>query len=212
MGNISEQPKREYKEVTCSKCGFVHSSNDKECPNCGYSKFREVSKIVLTLTIILGIIVSLCFLFIKVNNLETRLTNLENALTNIDQTSDSVSITSLDYFQKQLIKDGDNLKELPANANGEYLIYAMQYDCSACEEANVYVYDFLAAGYPDYIPVYFITPEEAPTIFDEQLNCEATPTLYRVKDGEIVNSQVGVDEVYYMFDEIVKEANSSISE
>ena len=202
--------KRKYRNITCKKCGTVYPSLYKECPECGYSFKRQFIKITITVTLILLILASQIFLIIRVNKLENKVTDLEAKLTSAlsGQAATDADLTGLEYYQKNLIYDGANLSAF----GDEYLIYALQDGCSACAEANQYIYNYLYYGYPDYIPMYFVTPDSANSIFFDTLNCESTPTLYRLKKGEVAEKAVGVDDVFTMLDKIVQEAQSSESE
>ena len=207
----TETKVRTYKEIKCKRCGYTHSSNDRECPNCGFSVIRELLKIIIAVLIAAMVIGSITFLIIRVNKLETSVKDLTEQVeeltevVNSGSTSSEYDITDLEYYDSQLILDGANLESL----GDDYLIYALQDGCSACATANEYIYYFLYYGYPDYIPMYFVTPESANEIFYETLNCESTPTLYRMSGGEIVESAVGVDDVYTMLDNITQEAKTS---
>lgn len=202
--------KRKYRDITCKKCGTVYPSLYKECPECGYSFKRQLIKITLLSVLILLILASQIFLIIRVNKLETKVTELESKLSSAlsGQAVSEADLTGLEYYQDNLIYDGANLSAF----GDEYLIYALQDGCSACAEANQYIYNYLYYGYPDYMPMFFVTPDSAESIFFDTLNCESTPTLYRLKKGEVAEKAVGVDDVFTMLDSIVTEAQASGSE
>lgn len=202
--------KRKYRDITCKKCGTVYPSLYKECPECGYSFKRQLIKVVVSVILMLLILASQIFLIIRMNKLESKVTDLESKLSSAlsGQAVSEADLTGLEYYQKNLIYDGANLSAF----GDEYLIYALQDGCSACAEANQYIYNYLYYGYPDYMPMFFITPDSANSIFFDTLNCESTPTLYRLKKGEVADKAEGVDDVFAMLDAIVQEAQSSEGE
>jgi len=192
-----------YKNVTCRKCGTVYSKALKECPKCKFSFARMLLVSLAVLLFVALLAGSIGFLAIRVGKLEEKVENLEESISSISSSS-GYDLTELEYYQSQLIYDGANL----AAFGDDYLIYAMQDGCSACEEANEYIYMYLYYGYPDYLPIFFITPESAEEIFFNTLGCENTPTLYRLKKGVVTEEASGVDEVYSMLDAVIKNANS----
>ena len=201
------QLKKKYKTVTCKKCGVKYPSLYKECPECGFSLTRQILKVVIIAALVLGLLAADIILIIRVNKLEAALDEISAKVETIDN-ANQVDITTLDYYKENLIYSGANLSAF----GDDYLIYALQDGCSACAETNQYVYMFLYYGYPDFIPMYFVTPDSADDIFFEKLNCEHTPTLYRMKGDQIIEKVEGVDEVYSMLDSITSEANSSTGE
>ena len=203
----AEEIKKKYKDVICKRCGTSYPAIYKECPECGFSLTRQILKIAIAAVLILGLIATDVILIVRVNQLDTTLKGVSEKLESIEK-ANAVDITSLDYYKENLIYKGANL----AAFGDDYLIYALQDGCSACEEANQYVYMFLYYGYPDFIPMYFVTPQSAEDIFFEKLNCEHTPTLYRMHGDEIVERVEGVEEVYSMLDSITSEANQKTGE
>lgn len=199
--------KKKYKTITCKKCGAQYPSLYKECPECGFSLTRQILKIVIAAVLIIGLIATDVILIIRVNQLETSLNGISEKVEALD-TANQVDITTLDYYKENLIYTGANLSAF----GDDYLIYALQDGCSACAEANQYIYMFLYYGYPDFIPMYFVTPQSAEDVFFEKLNCEHTPTLYRMHGDQIVERVEGVDEVYSMLDSITSEANQKTGE
>ena len=197
------KPKRKYKDVVCRKCGTVYTSLYKECPECGFSLTRQILKITIAVLLVLSFIGSSVFLIIRVNKLETRVAALESAAANTQVSG--IDLSELEYYQKNLIYDGANL----AAFGDDYLIYALQDGCSACAEASETIYNYLYYGYPDYLPMYFITPESANEIFFETLNCENTPTIYRMKSGKVSEKAEGVEDVFNLLDKVVQEANAA---
>ena len=195
------ETKKKYKSITCRKCGTEYTSLYKECPTCGYSFTRQLLKWAILILLFVGLVGSDIFLIIRVNRLEK---DVESLKQNTNTSSSSVDLTSLDYYRQNLIYEGANLEAF----GDDYLIYALQDGCSACEEASGYIYSFLYFGYPDYIPMYFVTPDSANDIFFDVLNCESTPTMYRMKEGKIAEKAEGVEDVYEMLDAITSEANS----
>lgn len=208
---------KKYKTVVCKKCGTEYSSLYKECPHCGYSHTREVSKLIACGLCIAGLIVtcvvnsmSIAKLKGEVETLKADLISTKNTIVEMGGNSASggeatVDLNDLQYYNDQLITEDTDLEELPE----DYLLYALQDDCPYCAEANEFVYSFLANGYPDYIPVYFITPQSNESMFFEYLNCTDTPTLYRMSKAEIKETFVGVDGVFEGFDGLVNEANAA---
>lgn len=204
---VASSIKKKYKTITCKKCGAQYPSLYKECPECGFSLTRQILKIVIAAVLILGLIATDVILIIRVNQLETSLNGISEKVEALD-TANQVDITTLDYYKENLIYTGANLSAF----GDDYLIYALQDGCSACAEANQYIYMFLYYGYPDFIPMYFVTPQSAEDVFFEKLNCEHTPTLYRMHGDQIVERVEGVDEVYSMLDSITSEANQKTGE
>jgi len=194
--------KKKYREVKCFKCGTTYPSLYKECPECGFSLVRKLLKVGAIVFLALALISSSIFLFIKEKRIEDRVSEIESTIQSLS--SSSIDLESLDYYQTNLIYDGANLDAF----GSDFLIYALQDGCSACATANEYIYMYLYYGYPDYLPIYFITPESASSIFFDTLSCESTPTLYRMNGKDIIEKEEGVDKVYNMLDEITTEANT----
>jgi len=86
-----------------------------------------------------------------------------------------------------------------------FLIYFRSDQCSACRQADQFVYEYLEKGYGALYPFYIAQKEYAYELFvDETISLEVTPTLIYYDKNQILRKQEGVQEVYELLDEMVR--------
>lgn len=201
---------------TCRHCGTEYNALFRSCPNCGYSFMREMLKGLSLLIIAAGLFTAIfitgnkvCALSTTVDEMKEDLIQTKNSVLTMSTAqnepveNEAIDITGLSYYEEQKIVSGMDLAALEE----DYLIYAHQDGCPACIEANEYIYAYLANGYPNYLPIFFITPDSAEEIFFDVLGCMETPTVYRMTKNEVVEKETGVEGVFNLLDRVVKKAN-----
>ena len=117
--------------------------------------------------------------------------------------SDSLDITTTDYYNIHLIKD-DNI-DILENISNNYLIYFHQEACSTCAKANIFIDQYIKKGYCNLIPLYIASYNESETLFTKY-NVEQTPMLYYSNDNEGIMLD-GYDEIIDFLNNIVTKAN-----
>lgn len=205
-----EWDETKYGTQICPKCGREYTKLYRFCPQCGYNARKSIF-IILSLTLAIVVMMALeGFVAVKAATFEKRLENMEekmeqgfSTLATLPKTEEQedYDITKLQYFADHLIGPDTSLESL----GEDYLIFAMQEGCPACEASFEYVYLFLYYGYPDQVPMFYITPESSEDIFYNELSCTDTPTLYRMNGNTVVDKAVGTDGVFELLDQIVSE-------
>lgn len=196
----------------CYKCGHVYDSNFKRCPECNASNTLHTLSIIGICTVVALICFNISFTTIKVNEISNKLDTLNESIKNIngysyqsDASEDTFNIMSASYYSNYEITD-DNLAFMTEGVD-KYILYFHQETCQYCLQANVFVNSFIELGFNEAVPVFFVTPDKADTVFD-QYNVESTPTAIVIENGTQTNTAVGPDEIFTVFDNIVKSANN----
>lgn len=117
---------------------------------------------------------------------------------------EELDITTMDYY-KDFELTVDKYNEL-INSKTDFMLYFHSDTCSYCKETNVFVNQFIALGYTEENPLYFVTPDVANEIFTKE-NVESTPTLLVYKADGTKQSYVGTDLIFDALDKKVSMAN-----
>lgn len=172
------------------------------------TSLKKAGKIVFYIyVLIFSIFLIVCqsMTLTKINDLTTRFNNLVVSPESGTEDVDTLEISAMSYYKAYELDDSMNITQ--TSKDGDYMLYFHSDTCHYCLEANVFLNQYITLGYQDNIPIYFVTYDKAPGLFNDKYGIESTPTLiyHNAKENKDVN-YVGSDEIFNLLDGLVKAA------
>ena len=141
--------------------------------------------------IVLALILALCII--------SSINEPKEEILKQEEIKETLDIEKTDYYEKY------NISNIELSNDVNYLLYFHQQNCGGCLDTNKVIDKYITLGYENVIPLYFVSLNELPDLFDEY-NIEETPTLFYSNDGEAVY-YTGLEEIKPFLDKIVETAN-----
>lgn len=192
------------KLIVCQKCKTTFDANLIRCPSCGHNRFLVTIKYALLGLLIAFLLFTGIYTLVKINQIDANIIsgfdymqyqfeNLQSSAGTV--TSDSANqydISTHPYYQGKELTASDDLSKVA----DDYLLYFHQHGCGACNELNTFIKTYVESDDVEILPIYFVTPDTGDPVFQNTMFGEngvtETPTIFRIKNGEAVNSAVGV--------------------
>lgn len=197
-----EVKEKVYKKVKCYKCGYVYDDIYKRCPECNASNTLHYLGIFTIALVATYLVVAVTFTMIKTIKLENAIKALQFSANNygyVDANTEIYDITQASYYESMKATD-ENFENMIKDVDS-YILYFHQDGCEYCLHANTFINAYVQLGYTNEVPVIFVTPQYANSIFDKYA-IESTPTAIYHANGED-KTYVGDEEIFNLFDGLV---------